>query len=697
VTRRRAPFIPQMEVADCGAAALAMVLAAHGRHVPIEEVREHCAIGRGGSTARSVADAAAKFGLEVEAVRCEPDDLRELDAPAILHWDMNHFVVFERMRGAGAVLVDPAIGRVTVGAAELNRRFTGIALAFRPGESFVKRRATRRRLTPHLGTVRDNAAPLVQLVGFALMLQVVAAAAPLLNQAVLDRVVRGGDEEWLTVVAITLISAAVMRAAIGAARGWTLAALHARLSTGIMARTVERLVALPVAYFTRRRPGDLFQRIQSTTAIASLFTTASVSALLDSLLLVTYAAVMIAYSPRLGLVVVALALARIGAMLLFRARSRQFMCGELAALGREMSVMFETVDGLEGIRACGAEGLIEMRWGSRMIERMNRALERRRVEITADAVTRLFGGGATVAVMILGGAEVLAGRWTVGTFSSFLMLQALFIAPLDSLVATFGRWQYAENHLARIEEITKAEPERRGGARVELRGGLSFENVAFRHDAGSPFVLHDVTFDVEPGQKIGVVGASGAGKTTLARLAAALDMPAHGTIRFDGVPLAELELAHVRRQIGVVLQDAPLFNDTVRANISLFDAGVPLERIEAAARLACIDDVIDALPDGYETLVGDGGIALSGGERQRLALAAALLREPKILVLDEATSALDTGTERRVQENLARIGVTQIVIAHRLATVADADVLLVVEEGGVRRCDNAQATSRSAV
>ncbi|MEA2236038.1 MAG: hypothetical protein QOC81_762 [Thermoanaerobaculia bacterium] len=692
---RRVPFVPQMEVADCGAACLAMVLAVHGHHAPLAELREACGLARGGATARRIADAARSYGLDVEAFSAEPEDLGELAAPAILHWDMNHFVVLERMRGGAAVIVDPAIGRIDVTSEQLHRRFTGVALAFRPNASFVKRRADRRRLRPHVGALRVYAAPVVQLAGFALMLQVLAAGAPLLNQVLIDRTAGGGEGEWLAVVAAALCSTIVLRAVMGLARGWTLATLHARLATTVMTRTIERLAALPLAYFARRRAGDLFQRIQSTNAIASLFTTASVAALLDSLLLLTYAAVMLAYSTRLGAVVIVLAVARVAAIAAFCGRSRQSMRGELAAIGRETSLMIETVEGLESIRACGAGGMIVERWTARMTERVNRALQRRRIEIAADAVTRLLGGGAIALVVLLGGGEVLAGRWSIGMFASFLMLQGLFVAPLETLVATFSRWQYADNHLARVEEITSAEPERRGGKRVELRGAVTLEAVAFRHGLASPYVLQDVMLDIAPGQKIGIVGPSGAGKTTLARLIAALDETAAGTIRFDGVSLADLDLDDVRQQIGVVLQDAPLFNDTVRANISMFDDALSLERIEAAARLACVDDVIDALPDGYDTLVGDGGIALSGGERQRLALAAALVREPKILVLDEATSALDAETERRVQANLAALGATQIVIAHRLTTVANADVLYVVEEGGVRRCESVR--NRSAV
>jgi len=693
---RRVPFVPQMEVADCGAACLAMVLAAHGHHAPLGEIRVACGLARGGATARRIVDAARAYGLEADAFRLEPEDLGDLVGPAILHWDMNHFVVLERVRGAGAVIVDPAIGRLTVTQEQLHRRFTGIALTFRSGATFTTRRASRRRLAPHLGSLRKQVAPIAQLAGFALMLQLLAASAPLLNQVLIDRAFGGGEEQWLAIVALTLLVAIALRATIGIARGWTLAVLHARIGTSVMTGTIERLVALPLAYFSQRRPGDLFQRLQSTTAIAALFTTAMMSALLDSLLLVTYAVVMVVYGPRLAAIVITLAAARVVTMVAFRSRSRQSMRGELAALGRETSLVLECVDGLESIRACSAERVIAERWTSRMTERMNRALERRRIEITAEAVTRLLGGAAIAIVIFAGGGEVLAQRWTIGMFSSFLMLQALFVAPLESLVTTFGRWQYADNHLARIEEITTAEPERQGGARVTLRGGISLEGVSFRHSSASPFVFRNVSLEVEPGQKVGIIGPSGAGKTTLAYLIAGLESPTEGTIRFDGVPLDELDLQHVRRQIGVVMQDAHLFHDSVSANITLHDSSVPREDVEAAARRACIDDVIEALPDGYATAIGDGGIALSGGERQRLALAAVLVRKPQIVVLDEATSALDAQTEQRVQANLATLGATQIVIAHRLTTVADADVIFAVEEGGVRRCANALTNHLSA-
>jgi ABC-type bacteriocin/lantibiotic exporter with double-glycine peptidase domain len=324
------------------------------------------------------------------------------------------------------------------------------------------------------------------------------------------------------------------------------------------------------------------------------------------------------------------------------------------------------------------------RWAHRMTARTNSSIERRRLNMAAGQLTVLLQGLGTALVFLVGGEAVVDQRMTIGTFASFLALQGLFMSPLQSLLETVGQLQYLGNHLERLDDVLTTPPEPSGTLDPgRLRGAIELDQVSFGYSPSEPPTLHDVSIRIRAGEKVAIVGPSGAGKSTLARLLMGMHIPSSGRIAFDGRDLRELDLQRVRKQMGVVMQDTFLFDDTVRANLSLKDEEVPLERLHTAARLACIDGVIDALPEGYGTRLGDNGNLLSGGQRQRLNLARALTLEPAVLLLDEATSALDVETESQVHANLASLGCTRILIAHRLATVKDADRILVLQDGRI--------------
>jgi ABC-type bacteriocin/lantibiotic exporter with double-glycine peptidase domain len=315
---------------------------------------------------------------------------------------------------------------------------------------------------------------------------------------------------------------------------------------------------------------------------------------------------------------------------------------------------------------------------------VNSSLERRKVTMYARHVAVVLQGLTTAAVFLVGGEQVIAQRMTIGTFASFLALQSLFMSPLESLLETVSQLQYLGNHLERLDDVLTTDVEPTGSRDPgRLRGAVELQGVSFGYSPSEPPTLQDISVSIAAGEKVAIVGPSGAGKSTLARLLLGMHLPSTGRILFDARDLRELDLKKVRNQMGVVLQDTFLFDDTVRANLSLKDEEIPLERLRAAAELACVDEVIEAMPEGYASRLGDNGNVLSGGQRQRLNLARALALDPAMLLLDEATSALDLDTERRVHANLARLGCTRILIAHRLATVKDADRILVLCEGRI--------------
>lgn len=683
--RRRVPFQPQMEVTECGAASLAMVLAYHGHHAALPEVRQACGVSRNGANAKSIVQAARTYGLDAKGAKLtELSQLSQLPLPAILHWDFNHFLVLERLTKRGLVVVDPASGRRTFGLEEAGRRFTGVALVLQPADTFKARPRSR----PSLGRYRDllnhSLPSLGQLLLASLTLQILGLAFPVANQLLLDRVVVPQQEAWLWGLAIGLGAALAGKALLMVVRSWVVQSLQAAMDLSLMERFMGHLLKLPMNFFLQREAGDLVQRVQSNTTLRNLFSSQSVSAILDAFLLLGYAGLMLAYNWKLGLVVLTLGSVRVGILWALKDRNQQLMASELASAGREGGALVEALTGLETTKASGAGSRMVQRWMHRMVERVNSHLDRRRIEIASSQGMVVLQGITLAAVFWVGGREVLAHRMTLGVFASFIALQNLFMGPLESLLNAVNQLQYVGNHLRRLDDVLETDQEPSGAMIPErLQGAIEFQDVSFAYSPGAPPAVQHVSLTIHPGEKIALVGPSGAGKSTLARLLLGMHLPDAGAIRFDGRNLRELDLAQLRNQMGVVLQEIFLFNDTVRANLCLNDPEIPMERLRWAARMACVEDVIEALPKGYDSAIGENGSSLSGGQRQRLNLARALAHQPAVLLLDEATSSLDLETEAKVHANLASLDCTRILIAHRLATVRDADRILVVHGGQI--------------
>jgi ABC-type bacteriocin/lantibiotic exporter with double-glycine peptidase domain len=673
-----------MEMTECGAASLTMILGFWGHHAPLPEVREACKVSRDGANAANLLAAARHYGLEAEAVKVEIEHLADLPLPAILHWEFKHFVVLERLTSRGVRIVDPATGRRSVPLAELSDCFTGVALVFAPEDHFTTRPRKFPSLARYLDIVRELRPSLVQLIAASLMLEVVGLIFPVANQLLVDRVILPRYQPWLWGLALALGAAVAAKTLLTLLRSYVLQGLRNRMDSRLMEGFVEHLVSLPLGFFLQRKPGDLVNRVESNTQVRDLFSNRSVAAILDGFLLLGYSALMVMYHQMLAFVVLGLGALRVALLLSLRRRNEQLMTTELAVYGQEQSILVEALSGMETVKASSSQDYILARWTPRMIRRMNVSMEQQRLRIASTQVMSLLSGFSMAAVFWVGGREVLAEHMSLGVFTAFLTLQGLFMAPLESLLDAFTDLQYLSSHLVRLDDVLETPVEVSGNRDPgPIRGAIELEGVGFRYAEGSPWILRDISLSLRPGEKVALVGRSGAGKSTLARLLMGMLLPGEGVIRFDGMDLRELDLGLLRKQLGVVLQESFLFDDSVRANLSLRDPDMPMERIRWAAELAQIHSVIEQLPDGYRTRLGENAKSLSGGERQRLCLARAIAAEPSILLLDEATSSLDLETEARVHAGLAALGCTRIVIAHRLATVKDADRILVIQDGGV--------------
>ncbi|WP_438035810.1 peptidase domain-containing ABC transporter [Sorangium sp. So ce204] len=679
---RRIPFVQQLTDTECGVACLAMVLAYLGKSVGREEVRAVLAAGRDGTSARKIVQAAQHFGLRARAVKLKLEALAHLAPGAILHWDFNHFVVFERLGGRGVDIVDPAVGGRRVPLEEASRLFTGVALVFEPSERFEPRAAAKGRRPVHQVLLASGSWARIFTTSF--FLQLLALAFPLLTGAVVDRVVPRADRHLLLVVSVGLASIVCFHFLASMVRSHLLLKLRAIFDARMTASFLDHLISLSYAFFQRRSAGDLMMRLNSNTTIREILTAGVLSALLDGAMVLLYLFLLLLVSATLGAVVIALGALQIAAVLLVRPKQKEINAALLTKQARLQGYQIEMLAGMETLKGMGCEQRAEVHWSDLFVEVLNTSLRSGRLSALSESVSATVSMGAPLIVLLIGASQVLSGALSLGSMLALNTFAVGLLNPLSSLVATAAQLQLLDGYAERIDEVIRAPVEQEptaARAPHQLRGAIELDRVSFRYGPLEPLVVDDVSVRVAPGQLVAIVGRSGSGKSTLASLLLGLYAPSSGRVLYDGANLRELELRSVRRQLGIVSQRPYLFGTSIRDNIAFSDPDLPFEAVQRAAERAQIHDEIAKMPMGYETLLLDGGGSLSGGQRQRVALARALVREPAILLLDEATSALDAITERKVQEQLASLRCTRVVIAHRLSTIRDADVILVMDQG----------------
>jgi ATP-binding cassette subfamily B protein len=684
---KRIPFVAQTAAADCGASCLAMTLAAHGKHLPLEDVRQVTGLSRHGLDAQHLLATAEHFGLRGRGVQVRtPDDLAYLDPGSILHWEFRHFVVLERAEKKGAWVLDPGNGRIFVTRAQLDRALTGVALIFEPGPEFEPGGNDDRPslIGRYLKRVLRHDTALVRILLLSVLLQLFALALPLLTGVLIDRVLPRGDGRlyWILAAgAATLVGFSGLASFI---RAHILLGLRTRLDSQLTTDFLQHLVQLPFSFFQQRSTGDLLMRANSNTTIRETLTTSVLSGALDGLMVVLYLALLLIADMRLGAVVAVLAVLRV-AILAGALRRRQRLTTEsLQAQAAAQSYEVQMLAGIEALKACGAERRAIDSWSHLFARQLNVSLARGRLDALVGALLDGLTFASPVIVLLYGATRVMSGDLTLGTMLALAALSAGFLAPLSMLVGNAAQFQLLGSYMERLEDVFATPVEAQGRDLPEpasFAGRIACENISFRYGPLVPPALADASFDVAPGALIAIVGPSGSGKSTMTGLLAGLLTPESGTVLYDGRTLDQYPREWLRAQIAYVPQHSYLFGTSIRANIALQDPNLPFERIIEAAKLAEIHDEIAAMPMGYETMLADSGSSVSGGQRQRIALARALAGRPKVLILDEATSALDAVTEQKIQRNLRGLRATRIVAAHRLSTVRDADLILVLDQG----------------
>jgi ATP-binding cassette, subfamily B, bacterial len=683
---RQIPYIQQLSATECGAACLAMVLGYYGKRVSVDQICEAIGVDRNGANALSILEGGRWYGLRGRGIKIDIDDLAYLKPASILHWEFNHFVVFENLGRDGANIVNPGLGRCFVPMEKFSRSFTGVALEFEPADDFQPVGRESSVVWRYVKQIIGHSRILSRIAVTSLLIQFFALAVPVVTGILVDRVVPHGDEHLLMVLSVGLLSIALFHFLASIIRAHLLLNLRTYLDTKMTFGFLDHMVALPYAFFQRRSVGDLMMRLNSNSTIRELITSNALSGLLDGVLVTLYLIILFFASASMGALVLGLGLMQLLLFLLSRRRYQDLMSQHLQSQARSQSYLVQILAGIETLKASGAEERAVERWSNLFVDEMNVSLDRGRLSATVDSLMITLRMASPLVILWFGGLQVLNGSMTLGTMLALNALAGSFLLPLSNLISTGLELQLLGSYIERIEDVFKTPPEQdrskvsRAGS---LRGRITLERVSFKYGPMSPAVVQDVSIEIIPGQKIAIVGRSGAGKSSLAKLMVGLYSPTTGCILYDGLDLSGIDLRSVRSLVGVVTQRPYLFGLSIRANIALTDPSLPLQSVVEAAKAACIHDDIMAMPMGYETLLNDGGMSLSGGQSQRVALARALFHKPAILLLDEATSQLDTVTEREVHRNIASLRCTRIVIAHRLSTIIDSDLILVMEDGKV--------------
>ncbi|MGH4028176.1 peptidase domain-containing ABC transporter [Actinomycetota bacterium Odt1-20B] len=684
---KRVRYQPQTSATECGAACLAMILSYFGCRTAVRDLRERLGIGRDGATALALARAAREYGLAVSAVRCEPWQLPRLALPAIVHWGFQHFVILEEISQTSATIMDPAGGRRTVGMDEFSREFTGVVLTFEPTPTLARSGREQQGIVRFLGRYLPRRLGMFgAIAAFSLLLTLIGLLPAGLTSYVVDTLIPSGSASALPVVSLSVGLLVLSMLVVTYGRSVMLLYLQTVIDIRLMSNFLGHLLRLPFSYFQLRTSGDLLLRLSSNAIIRDLVTSQAIALLLDLASSVLYLGLLFSIAPDYAGVILAFAVVQLGTVVVTTRRAADLSQRELGAMSEAQSYMVESIVGVESLKASGAEGHVYERWERLFGSQVDAARRRKALDNVVDAVVQTLRTAMTLGLSLYGAWCVLDGRMSLGTMLALNAIGGSLIVPMNNLANTARQMQTVGVHVARLKDVLDEEPEQDDATprrQFTLRGAVELDRVSYAYGKGGPPAVRDVSVSCPPGSLIAVVGATGSGKSTLSRLLLGLYQPSSGRVLYDGVDLAEADVAAVRRQCGVVVQDVAVFSGSILDNITLAAPDAPLDEVVEAARIACLHDDVMRMPMKYETYLAEGGMGLSGGQKQRLALARAVVARPALLLLDEATSHLDARTEAEVHLKLSELRCTRVVIAHRLSTVRSADLILVMDQGEV--------------
>ncbi len=691
--RVHTPTVIQMEAVECGAASLAMILAYHGRYVPLEKLRMDCGVSRDGSKAGNMLKVARKYGLTARGYKHEPAQLKSLSLPVIVFWNFNHFVVIEGFDEKRWYLNDPACGPTFVTNQEFDESFTGVVLTFEPGPDYEKGGEKPKLRSSLQRRARGAATPLTYAIIAGLALVVPGLVIPTFTKIFVDEFLVAGMSYWVRPLLMSMGVTAVLYGALVWLQKYCLARLEIKLALSSSSRFLSHVMRLPMEFFAQRYSGDIASRVLLNDKVAQLLSGQLAANVLNCFMVVFYAVLMFQYDVVLMFVGVVIALLNL-VMLKFVSRKRKDLNKRM--LQYQAKLVGTSMNGLqmiETLKASGGEHDFFARWAGYQAKTLNAEQELGLYTQLLNVIPYFLMGINTTIMLGLGGLQVMHGHLTIGELMAFQGLMLSFSMPINQLVMLGSQLQEAEGDMNRLDDVLnyQVDPELLLSEQVEadvdasasLSGALELKNVTFGFSRLTAALIEDFSLSLKPGSRVALVGPSGSGKSTISKLICGLLEPWSGQILLDGQCRSKIPRGVVTKSLGLVDQDILMFSGTIRDNLELWDSSIPMEDIVGATKDACIHEDIAARAGGYDSKMEEGGLNFSGGQRQRLEIARALASNPAILILDEATSALDPLTEHLIDDSLRRRGCTCVIVAHRLSTIRDCDEIIVLDQGKV--------------
>ena len=691
-SRVKVPTVLQMEATECGAASLAMILAHYKLWIPLEKLRQECGVNRDGSKAVNIMKAARKLNCEVHGYRWEADNVREEgEFPMIIHWEFNHFVVLEGIKGDIAFLNDPAMGRRTVHWDEFLTSYTGIAITVKPAENFQPSGHKYNVVKAIYEKLLQDKWAMFFLIILSLCMIIPGLASPVFSQIFLDDILTGKHREWMFNFCLAMTISFVICGVMNWLRAIILTRWQQKLTLADSSKFFWHLLRLPMAFFHQRYAAEVASRVNYNEAVAGVLSGNAATAILDFFVAIFFLLLLFQYNIELTLIGIFFTTLDIAIFFAMRQRLTDLIMRIQQDAGKEYGVAMNGFLMIDSIKANGTEADFFTKWSGYRAKVLAATQEAQLWRLSFTLLPTLLAGLNGALIMTFGGFSIMEGAMTAGMFVAFQSLMGNFQAPVNKLLGLNQALQTTEMQMRRLDDVRRYEIDKlnyhddaeKNFSKKRLSGELDLKNINFGYSPLEKPLLENFNLHLAPGRWVAIVGSSGSGKSTLAKIVTGLYEEWSGEVLFDGVERKKIPRAVIVNSLSAVDQDVFQITGTVRENISLFDNSVKNSDVIQAAKDACIHEDILKLEGGYEAKVSEGGLNFSGGQRQRLEIARALAKNPSILVLDEATSALDPVTEQIVLENIRHRGCSCLIVAHRLSTIRDADEIIVLEQGKV--------------
>ncbi len=696
--RVKTPTLLQMEAVECGAAALGIILGYYGRIVPLTQLRRECGVSRDGSKASNVLKAARFYGLQAKGLKRSLKTVREIKPPFIVFWNFNHFLVLEGFGKEIVYLNDPGTGPRTVSYEEFDRAYTGVVLVLEPGEEFQKG-GKKKGIVPALISRLSNSRDAIIFCFLAgLILTVPRLAVPAFTQVFVDEILVQGRQDWLRPLILCMLFTTGIRGLLARVRLTYLRKLMLKLSASMSGSFMWHILRLPTSFYAQRFAGEISNRSQLNDKVADVLSGRLATTIIDTMMIVFYGLIMFLYDEVLTLITIAFAAFNIIAL---RYLSRSRIDANIRLSQEQGKVAGVTIGGIqtiETVKASGLESDLFTKFAGYYAKNLNAQQELALPSQILSTIPVLLTALTTTSILLIGGLRVMNGSLSIGMLVAYQTLTAEFMTPVNELVNFGSTLQDLEADLNRLDDVLEnpidpeAEREFNSSSNglesvaigsFRLEGNVELRSLSFGYSPLDPPLIEDLNLIIQPGQRVALMGGSGSGKSTVAKLVTGLYQPWSGYILLDGKLRQSIPRSVLANSLAMVEQEIFLFAGSIRENLTLWDATIPDEDIIAACKDAAIHDLILNIPGGYDAQLSEAGMNLSGGQRQRLEIARALVRNPRVLVLDEATSALDAETELIIDRNLRRRGCSCVVVAHRLSTIRDCDEIIVLEKGKV--------------